>query len=212
MPRDIHPDVNGGGVKTAFKRTAVAYKRRTYRHNPLSGLIFPPHGHAPGRHLASRPALSPRVPRLSPPRRDAHTVIAYANIEASEIEDRIKELQDGLEIGRASCSRSWANQFRILLTAAAYVLMQELRLGTARTSGTASPTVSAPRPDRASRRSPIAVKERRRSIPPRARLVLSRRRGSASHCPLAADPRAGHFLVRSRPHAVYAQPLVNSPG
>jgi hypothetical protein len=29
---------------------------------------------------------------------------------------------------RTSCSQFWANQFRVLLTAAAYVLMQELRL------------------------------------------------------------------------------------
>ena len=33
-----------------------------------------------------------------------------------------------LEIDRTSCSQFWANQFRVLLTAAAYVLMQELRL------------------------------------------------------------------------------------
>jgi hypothetical protein len=44
-----------------------------------------------------------------------------------EIENRIKELHD-LEIDRTSCSQFWANQFRVLLTAAAYVLMQELRL------------------------------------------------------------------------------------
>jgi hypothetical protein len=50
-----------------------------------------------------------------------------------EIENRIKELHEGLEIGRTSCSGFWANQFRVLLTAAAYVLMQELRLGAART-------------------------------------------------------------------------------
>jgi hypothetical protein len=31
-------------------------------------------------------------------------------------------------IDRTSCTRFWANQFRVLLTAAAYVLMQELRL------------------------------------------------------------------------------------
>ncbi len=43
-----------------------------------------------------------------------------------EIENRIKELHD-LEIDRTSCSQFWANQFRVLLTAAAYVLMQELR-------------------------------------------------------------------------------------
>ena len=51
-----------------------------------------------------------------------------------EIENRIKELHHGLEIDRTSCSRFWANQFRVLLTAAAYVLMQELRFRAARTS------------------------------------------------------------------------------
>jgi len=51
-----------------------------------------------------------------------------------EIENRIKELHHGLEIDRTSCSRFWANQLRVLLTAAAYVLMQELRLRAARTS------------------------------------------------------------------------------
>jgi hypothetical protein len=50
-----------------------------------------------------------------------------------EIENRIKELHHGLEIDRTSCSRFLANQLRILLTAAAYVLMQELRLRAART-------------------------------------------------------------------------------
>jgi hypothetical protein len=50
-----------------------------------------------------------------------------------DIENRIKELHDGLQIGRTSCGRFWANQLRVLLTAAAYVLMQELRLRAART-------------------------------------------------------------------------------
>jgi hypothetical protein len=45
-----------------------------------------------------------------------------------DIENRIKELKDGLEIDRTSCSSFKANQFRVLMTAAAYVLMQELRL------------------------------------------------------------------------------------
>jgi hypothetical protein len=50
-----------------------------------------------------------------------------------EIENRIKELHHGLEIDRTSCSRFLANQLRVLLTAAAYVLMQELRLRAAGT-------------------------------------------------------------------------------
>ena len=45
-----------------------------------------------------------------------------------DIENRIKELLDGLQIDRTSCCRFWANQLRVLMTAAAYVLMQELRL------------------------------------------------------------------------------------
>ena len=45
-----------------------------------------------------------------------------------DIETRIKELHYGLEIDRTSCSTFLANQFRVLLTASAYVLMQELRL------------------------------------------------------------------------------------
>src|SRR5213594_59497 len=51
-----------------------------------------------------------------------------------DIENRIKELHDGLQIDRTSCCRFWANQLRVLLTAAAYVLMQELRLRAARTA------------------------------------------------------------------------------
>ena len=53
--------------------------------------------------------------------------------QRGDVENRIKELHD-LEIDRTSCTSFWANQFRVLLTAAAYVLMQELRL---RAAGTA---------------------------------------------------------------------------
>lgn len=41
-------------------------------------------------------------------------------------ENRIKEFKHGLELGRTSCSSFMANQLRVQLTAAAYVLMQEL--------------------------------------------------------------------------------------
>jgi Transposase DDE domain group 1 len=53
--------------------------------------------------------------------------------QRAEIENRIKELHHGLEIDRTSCTRFWANQLRALLTAAAYVLMQELRAAAAGT-------------------------------------------------------------------------------
>ena len=53
----------------------------------------------------------------------------YENVycQRGEIENRIKELHHGLQIDRTSCTRFWANQLRVLLSAAAYVLMQELR-------------------------------------------------------------------------------------
>ncbi len=41
-------------------------------------------------------------------------------------ENRIKELKHGLKLGRTSCSSFQANQLRVQMTAAAYVLMQEL--------------------------------------------------------------------------------------
>lgn len=50
-----------------------------------------------------------------------------------EAENRIKELKCGLAIDRTSCSRFLANQLRVLVTAAAYVLIQELRRHAART-------------------------------------------------------------------------------
>jgi len=42
-------------------------------------------------------------------------------------ENRIKELKVDLKADRLSCHRFWANQFRLLLHAAAYVLMQAMR-------------------------------------------------------------------------------------
>lgn len=51
-----------------------------------------------------------------------------------DIENRIKELHHGLEIDRTSCTDFLANQLRGLITAAAYVLMQEIRLAAKGTS------------------------------------------------------------------------------
>ena len=51
-----------------------------------------------------------------------------------DVENRLKELHHGLEMDRTSCVQFLANQFRVLLTLAAYVLFQELRR---RAAGTA---------------------------------------------------------------------------
>ena len=40
----------------------------------------------------------------------------------------LKNCTTGMQIGRTSCSSFWANTFRVVLTAAAYLLMQEMRL------------------------------------------------------------------------------------
>lgn len=58
-----------------------------------------------------------------------------------DVENRIKELKDGLAIDRTSCTSFVANQFRALITAAAYVLLQELRQQ-ARTTSCAKAQVS----------------------------------------------------------------------
>lgn len=54
-----------------------------------------------------------------------------------DAENRIKELQD-LESDRTSCSRFLANQLRLLMTATAFVLYQELRWRLRRTSAARS--------------------------------------------------------------------------
>jgi len=48
--------------------------------------------------------------------------------QRGDAENRIKELKNGLAMDRTSCSRFLANQLRVLMTVAAYVLMQEIQL------------------------------------------------------------------------------------
>ena len=47
--------------------------------------------------------------------------------QRGDVENRIKELKEDLYLDRTSCSRFLANQLRVLMTATAYVLLQELR-------------------------------------------------------------------------------------
>ena len=46
--------------------------------------------------------------------------------QRGDAENRIKELKEGLAMDRTSCSSFLANQVRVQLTVAAYVLLQEL--------------------------------------------------------------------------------------
>ena len=84
------------------------------------------------RHPGRPPKDNPRfvVTNL---RQTPRWVYQRVYCERGDIENRIKELKYGLEVDRTSCSRFLANQFRILMTAAAYVLLQELRFHAATT-------------------------------------------------------------------------------
>src|SRR5207249_1066483 len=55
------------------------------------------------------------------------TIYEQIYCQRGDVENRLKELHHGLELDRTSCSRFLANQFRVLLTLAAYVLFQELQ-------------------------------------------------------------------------------------
>lgn len=55
--------------------------------------------------------------------------------DRGDVENRIKELKADLLSGRTSCHRFLANQFRLLLHAAAFILLQEMRLLLTRTQG-----------------------------------------------------------------------------
>ena len=85
------------------------------------------------RHPGRDPKNNPRfvVTNLSASPRHLYEAIYCAR---GDVENRIKELHHGHEIDRTSCSRFLANQLRALLSAAAYVLYQELRLRAARTA------------------------------------------------------------------------------
>src|SRR5882724_9226100 len=77
------------------------------------------------RYPGRAPKNNPRfvVTNLPPP--PAAVYACYA--ARGDMENRVKELKLGLALDRTSCARFRANQFRVLLTAATYVLFQELQ-------------------------------------------------------------------------------------
>lgn len=85
------------------------------------------------RHPGREPKDNPRfvVTNLTHSPRHLYEALYCAR---GDIENRIKELHHGLDIDRTSCTGFLANQLRGLLTAAAYVIYQELRLSAARSA------------------------------------------------------------------------------
>jgi hypothetical protein len=77
------------------------------------------------RHPGRDPKNNPRfvITNLADPPEAVYQVYR----EGGDMENRLKELHHGLEMDRTSCHQFTANQFRVLLTAAAYVLFQTLQ-------------------------------------------------------------------------------------
>jgi hypothetical protein len=84
------------------------------------------------RHPGRDPKNNPRFVVTNLP--DTPEAVYQVYCGRGDVENRLKELHHGLELDRTSCERFLANQFRVLLTLAAYVLFQELRR---RAAGTA---------------------------------------------------------------------------
>jgi hypothetical protein len=84
------------------------------------------------RHPGRAPKNNPRFVVTNLP--DAPEAVYQVYCGRGDVENRLKELHHGLEMDRTSCSHFLANQFRVLLTLAAYVLFQELRRRAARTA------------------------------------------------------------------------------
>ena len=77
------------------------------------------------RHPGRDPKNNPRFVVTNLP--DAPEAVYTFYCGRGDVENRLKELHHGLELDRTSCHLFLPNQFRVLLTLAAYVLFQELR-------------------------------------------------------------------------------------
>src|SRR6266567_2071194 len=78
------------------------------------------------RHPGRDPKNNPRFLVTNLPHAP-QTVYEEIYCRRGDVENRLKELHHGLEMDRTSCSKFLANQFRVLLALAAYILFQELR-------------------------------------------------------------------------------------
>ena len=134
------------GGSTVLRDRAEASMRAVRRRSSASGLTE--HDYGDCEHTSEgwngavrRVVIKAEVVRLEGRKARDNPRFVVTNLTASarhvyegvycargEIENRIKELVDGLGLDRTSCTRFLANQARVLFVCAAYVLMQELRL------------------------------------------------------------------------------------
>jgi hypothetical protein len=120
----VYAEATGASARV-FGETS--YQARTWPH-PRRAVIKAEVVVHPGRELRDNPRIVITNLRHSPER------LYEIYCARGDSENRLKELHHDLAFGRTSCSRFWANQLRVFLTAAAYVLLQELQLHAARTS------------------------------------------------------------------------------
>jgi hypothetical protein len=76
-------------------------------------------------HPGRPPKNNPRFVVTNLPDTPQHVYEIYR--ARGDVENRLKELKAGLALDRLSCTRFVGNQFRLLLTLAAYILVQALR-------------------------------------------------------------------------------------
>src|SRR2546425_43594 len=76
------------------------------------------------RHPGRDPKNNPRL--VGTNLTDDPEAVYQLYCQRGDVENRLKELHHGLELDRTSCCRFLANQLRVLLTLAAYILFQEL--------------------------------------------------------------------------------------
>lgn len=107
--------------KTERRFTSTSYRARTW--SKTRTVVIK----AEVTRIVNRgPRDNPRYVVTNIPQ-DPQTLYEVFYCQRGEFENRIKELKHGLKIDRTSCSKFLANQFRVLLTLAAYLLLQEIR-------------------------------------------------------------------------------------
>lgn len=84
-------------------------------------------------HQGREPRDNPRFV-ITNLRQTPKWIYTHVYCARGDSENRLKELKHALAFGRTSCTRFWANQLRVTLTAAAFVLCQELQLRADRTA------------------------------------------------------------------------------
>lgn len=84
-------------------------------------------------HQGREPRDNPRFV-ITNLRQTPEWIYTHVYCTRGDSENRLKELKLALAFGRTSCTRFWANHLRITLTAAAFVLWQELQLRADRTA------------------------------------------------------------------------------